>query len=228
IKKELAKKNIEEAISFAMTLNNLGVLYRKMRKYEEVEKCYRKVIRVLSEFKEKEEVKSHLASVFNNLGSLLVEQGKVAEGIHYLNKAINEYGKYLDLELKMKINLALAKGFEKLKDEKSSLHYFKAGLLSYLLFREYGMQSVNFIHLLEKAEKLADSEELKGDAKLTRLAILKLYYDRKIKELPKVKCGKIGEIILRAEKGKKRDFEVSSDEDRAILYLVTDLSGFGF
>ncbi len=225
IKKELAKDNIDDAISLAMSLNNLGVLYRKMKKFKEVEDCYRRVIKFLSKFKDKEITKIYLASAYNNLGSILIEQGKIPEGVELLNKVLSEYERHLDLELKMKTNLALAKGLEKLNDDRAPEYYFKAALLSYLLFREYGMQTVNFIHLLERVEKLAKDAKLKGDAKLTRLAILKLYYDKRLKELPEVKCGRIGELILKAERGKKEKFEANTEEDKAILYLINDLSG---
>jgi tetratricopeptide (TPR) repeat protein len=213
------RKRLKTSFDLAMTLNNLGIVYRNIGKIEEVEKCYKEILSIFRKLaEENEEYLPYLAGVLNNLGALYVETDRVAEGLKLVEEA---FGYDIPPELKAKCYLTAGKGFEKMGDERAAEYYLKAASISFTLFRQ-GIQSLNFIHWLEKVEKLA-SGKLRGDAILMKSAIFRVYYRFKV-DIPEIECSKRGELIIKALKGESiDDFRISSEEDMAVYILARDL-----
>lgn len=74
----------------ASTYNNLGIVYRKMRKYEKAEKCYIKAcdIRSMGYEKEKKTFEKSLAVVKSNYAYLLGEIGEIERAEQMVKEAI--------------------------------------------------------------------------------------------------------------------------------------------
>ncbi len=222
IRKEIALKDKNAIPAYAKTVNNLGVLYRRLKMPEKIEECYRGVVDMLRDLAGvSPELIPELATVLNNLASYYIEEGKPAEA-EKLIAEVMMYEDFLPPDIRMRYYMNLAKLLENRDRKTAGEYYFKAACLAFNLFKNYGYNAPNFIHLFEKAEKLADGE-ISGDAAIMKNAIMKFYY--KVDTVPPsgVKYSKRGELILKAARGEAMKFTVQSEEDATAHIIARDI-----
>ncbi len=222
IRKEIAQKDKSVIPEYAKTVNNLGVLYRRMKELDKVESCYMDVLDLLRDLAgTSPEFIPELATVLNNLASLYLEEGR-EEDAEKLIAEVMMYESFLPPDIRMRYYMNLAKILEKKDKQTAGEYYFKAACLAFNLFKNYGYNAPNFIHLFEKAERLAEGE-ISGDAAIMKNAIMKFYY--KVDTVPPsgVKYSKRGELILRAARGEAMKFVVQSEEDATAHIIARDI-----
>ena len=213
------KKN--RLVNVASIINNLGYLYKRMGKFDKAEKFYREAIRLYGKLaKDREDMLNNLITALSNLSSLYMSMGKVDNATELLEE-IKKYWDIMPIDLKATYYLILARSLESKNDAKAAEYYLKAGALGFILFRNYSVTVVNFMHCLDKAEQLG-SEELRGDATIIKAAILKKYYG--VKDFPEVQRFSIrGEAILKAMRGEEVKIDVKDEIDMVVQVLVNDL-----
>ncbi|RUM34202.1 MAG: hypothetical protein DSY33_02675 [Archaeoglobus sp.] len=222
IRKELARKDKTAIPDYAKTVNNLGVLYRRLKQLEKVEECYKDVIDMLRDVAgTSPELIPELATVLNNLASLYIDEGRL-EDAEKLVAEIMMYDRFLPPDIKMRYYMNLAKILENKDEQAAGEYYFKSACLAFNLFKSYGYNSPNFIHLFEKAEKLA-KDEISGDAAIMKSAIMRFYYRVDTAPPAGIKYSKRGELILRAAKGEAMNFVVQSEEDATAHIIARDI-----
>ncbi len=217
-----AKKDKSRLGNVAMLVNNLGYLYSRRKDLEKAERFYKEAIRLFGEIsKDRPEVIGNLATALSNLSSLYMNAGKVEKAMEILEE-IEGIWNEIPPDVRATFYMNLAKGLERKGDPKAAEFYLKAGALGFLVFRNYGMNAVNFMHCFDKAIQLGEGD-LKGDAELMKAVILKKYYGVK-SELPEVeRCGRRGKILIKASKGEKVEIEISDEVDMAVYILASEL-----
>ncbi len=218
-----SKEDKSKMINVASIVNNLGFLYSRKGDLEKAEKFYKEAIRLYSELsKENPEMLSNLTTALSNLSSLYMSSGNVDKAMNVL-EAIKEHWDAIPPDVRATFYLNLAKGLENRGDAKAAEFYLKAGALGFMIFRNYGITAVNFMHCLDKAEQLGD-EILKGDAKLIKSAIMKVYYGVK-SGLPEVSSyGKRGEALIKAQKGEVVSIDINDEVDMVVYVLANELA----
>ncbi len=218
-----SKEDKSKMKNVASIVNNLGYLYSRKGDLEKAEKFYKEAIRLFGDLsKENPEMLENLTTALSNLSSLYMSSGKI-DGAMEVLEAIKEHWNAIPPDVRATFYMNLARGLESRGDSKAAEFYLKAGALGFMVFRNYGVTAINFIHCLDKAEQLGEGE-LKGDAKLIKYAIMKIYYGVK-SELPNVEsCGKRGNAIIRASKGEKiEDIELRDEVDMTVYILANEL-----
>ncbi len=222
IRRELARKDSKIVPEYAKTVNNLGVLYRRMNEIEKVEECYKDALDLLRDLAgTSPELIPELATVLNNLASYYIEEGR-CEDAEKLVAEVMIYESFLPPDVRMRYYINLAKILENRDRKTAGEYYFKAACLAFNLFKNYGYNAPNFIHLFEKAEKLAEGE-ISGDAAIMKNAIMKFYYNVDTVPPSGVKYSKRGELILKAAKGEAMKFTVQSEEDATAHIIARDI-----
>ncbi len=218
-----SKEDRSKMTNVASIVNNLGFLYSRKGDLERAERFYKEAIRLYSELsKDNPEMLSNLTTVLSNLSSLYMSSGNIDEAMKVL-EVIKEHWDAIPPDVKATFYLNLAKGLENRGDAKAAEFYLKAGALGFMIFRNYGITAVNFMHCLDKAEQLGD-DKLKGDAKLIKSAIMKVYYGVK-SGLPEVSSyGKRGEILVKAQKGEVVNIEINDEVDMVVYVLANELA----
>ncbi len=222
IRKEMAKRG-EGIPELAKTLNNLAVLYRRLKKFDDVEKCCKMVIDLLRKLSaESQEFVPHLAAALNNLASLYIEEEKYEEAEKLVAEAL-KYEALIPPDVRLKCYINAAKVLEKRGDNSAGEYYFRSACLAFNLFRDYGYSSPNFVMLFDKAEKLSNGE-MQGDATIMKNVIMKFYYKVDTAVIPEgLQYSRRGEAILRAAKGEIFELDFKSEEDRTAYLIAKDV-----
>ncbi len=217
-----AKEDRSRLENVAMLVNNLGYIYSRKKDLEKAERFYREAIRLFGEIsKDRPEAVGNLATALSNLSSLYMNAGKVEKAMEILEEIKGLWDR-IPPDVRATFYMNLAKGLEKKGDSKAAEFYLKAGALGFLVFRNYGINAVNFMHCFDKAIQLG-GEDLKGDAELIKAVILKKYYGVK-SELPEIeRCGRRGEVLIKASKGERVEIEISDEVDMAVYILASEL-----
>jgi tetratricopeptide (TPR) repeat protein len=217
-----SKTDKERLINVASIINNLGYLYKRMGDLDKAERFYKEAVRIYGDLaKERKEMLRNLITALNNLSSLYMSKGKVDDAMDILEE-IKEHWDVIPPDLKATFYMLSARGLENKGDSKAAEFYFKAGALGFIVFRNFGVTPINFMHCLDKAEQLGEGS-LKGDAKIIKAAIMKKYYGVK-SEFPQVDTySSRGEAILKALKGEKVDVSVEDEIDMATFILANEL-----
>ncbi|GEM_PF-547307 len=218
-----SKEDSSRMTNVAMIVNNLGYLYSRKGDSEKAEKFYKEAIRLFGDLsKDDPDMLGNLVTALNNLSSLYMNTGNVDSAMDVL-EAIKEYWDVIPPDVKATFYMNLARGLESKGDAKAAEFYLKAGALGFMIFRNYGITAINFMHCFDKAEQLGKGD-LKGDAKLIKSVIMRMYYGVK-SELPEVeRYSKRGEIILKASNGERiENIELKDEVDMAVYILANEL-----
>ncbi len=219
-----AKEDKSKMTNVASIVNNLGYLYSRKGDLEKAEKFYKEAIRLFGELsKDNTNMLGNLVTALSNLSSLYMSGGNVDKAMEVL-EAIKEHWDAIPPDVKATFYMNLAKGLESKGDPKAAEFYLKAGALGFMVFRNYGITAINFMHCFDKAEQLGKGD-LKGDAKLIKSAIMRMYYGVK-SELPEVdSCSERGRIIIRASNGEKiESIELKDEVDMTVYILANELT----
>ncbi len=174
---ERAEKVLMEAFEVAKkfdprqagaVLNNLAVIYARLGRRKEAEILLKKALDMLDEFGRNVDV----ASVLQNLLPFLddVEIGDVLKKLEKFD---------LPYDLAAKVKYFKAKRLEKDgKMDDAAVNYLEAACLGFLAYRKFGLQSVNFIHCLDKVCEI--SSELASKAETLKQLIMKYYFGANI------------------------------------------------
>lgn len=211
----------EDIPGVATGYHNLAAVYKLQERVEEAENTYKELIEYLDENAE-EKNRGFIAEAKNGLAAYYTKLGKADEAL----EIVYDIMKDLELlpEIRVGVYITAAKAQEQKNEKELAADlYMKAASLSFILFRNYGLYIANFLFYLEKVEELA-SGDLKGDASLMKLGILKNYYGEKKMEIHEIECGERGQMILHAVKGKSiNEFKVESQEDKAAYVIANDI-----
>ncbi len=223
---ELRKSKEDEGrmANVASIVNNMGYLYSRKGDIEKAEKFYKEAIRLFGDISKKNpEMLRNLVTALSNLSSLYMNSGNI-DGAMEVLEAIKEHWDAIPPDVRATFYMNLARGLESKGDSKAAEFYLKAGALGFMVFRNYGITAINFMHCFDKAEQLGE-EDLKGDAKLIKSVIMRMYYGVK-SELPEVdSCSERGKIIIRASNGEKiENIELKDEVDMAVYILANELS----
>ena len=93
-------------------LNNLGVIYRKLDKYDDAIRIYHRSLQIKEELNDRK----GLANTYHNLGSAHVHQGKQAEAIQYFEQARQLFTELGDLTEVQSVSMGIGTGYFKLGD----------------------------------------------------------------------------------------------------------------
>lgn len=201
--------------------HNLAAVYKLQERVEDVEYTYQELIDYLNN-NASENDRAFIAEAKNGLAAYYAKLGRPDDALEIVHEILKD----LELlpEIRTGVYLTAAKAQEqKGENELAADLYMKAASLSFILFRTYGIYISNFLYYLEKVEELA-SGELRGDASLMKLGILKNYYGEKKMEIHEIECGERGQMILHAVKGKSiSNFKVESQEDKAAYIIANDI-----
>ncbi len=221
LREELSKKNDERV---AELLNNLGYLYSKRGDFEKAERYYKEALRVYSGL-EDPKAKMNMSAVLSNLSSLYVNSGNL-DGAREILEILERKKDEIPPDVKATFYMNLAKIFEtRGEKEKASELYLKAGALGFLVFRNYGVNAVNFMHCFDKAEQLG-RDELKGDAKVIKAVIMRMYYGVKSSPPEVEVCGWKGKALMDAWKGNRTEIKLEDEVDMAVYVLANELLRF--
>ncbi len=204
----------------AEIVNNLGFVYSRSKNYEKAERFYKEALRIYNDLNDVKGVTTAL----NNLCSIYV----TTQNYEKAKDVISTIEKIGDMppDLKAKYYFLKAKVLEsdgKLED--AMKNYFKAGALGFLIFRNFGINAVNYMHSLDKAEEIAkrlNLKELAGDIFVLKSAIAKVYFGIR-RSIADVECGERGRAILNALKGYDTNVEVRDEVDSAFFVILQDL-----
>lgn len=217
-----AKKDKERLKSVASILNNLGYVYSRAKNFDKAEKFYREALRIYNDLNDVE----GFTTVLNNLSSLYISTQKVDQAKEMLKMI--EKVENISPDLKAKYYFLKAKVLERERNLEDAMNYYlKAGALGFLVFRNFGMNAVNYMHSLDKAEEIAkrlNLKEVAGDIFVLKSAISKVYFGIR-REIGEVHCGERGKALLKALKGEKVDVAVRDEVDSAIYVIVRDSVG---
>ena len=221
LKEELSKKNDEKV---AELLNNLGYLYSKKGDLEKAERYYKEALRVYSALDDPK-AKMNMSAVLSNLSSLYMNSGNL-DGAEEILEVLESKSDEIPPDVKATFYMNLAKALEMKGDnERASEFYLKAGALGFLVFRNYGVNAVNFMHCFDKAEQLGKGK-LKGDAKMMKAVIMRMYYGVKASPPEVEEYGWRGRALMDAWKGKRAEIKLEDEVDMAIYVLANELMHF--
>jgi tetratricopeptide (TPR) repeat protein len=154
-------KNREDVRELGVILNNLAVIYMREKRAKEAEILLKKAFEMF----EKAELIEELASVIQNLLSLVEPDDDLLTKLEMMENRLSP-------DLAAKIKFIKAKNAEKRGNtEIAASYYTDAACLSFIAYRNFGFQSVNFIHCFEKARELGTVE-----AETIKNAILRVYF----------------------------------------------------
>ncbi len=187
-------KTTGDARQIGMLLNNLAVVYMRGGRKREAGMILRMALDAIEECGEDESI----AAVLQNLLPFL-DEGEIERVMERLEKFEN-----LPLDLRAKVVYFRAKKAEQSGNGVSSELYMKAACLAFLAYRNFGYQSINFMHCLDKV--IEAGGEIGKDAITLKKLILRYYYGSQKVELDlDSRAGKMLKAILRGE-------EVEGDE----------------
>ncbi len=206
----------------AEIVNNLGYVYSRSGNYEKAERFYKEALRIYNELNDVKGV----VTALNNLCSIYVNTKRFedAKEIISLIESVRE----VPPDLKAKYYFLKAKVVENENPETALELYFKAGSLGFLVFRNFGINAINYMHALDKAEEIAErlkDDKTAGDVFLLKSTIAKIYFGVK-KEIANVKCGERGKALLTALRGQDAKVEVRDEIDSAFYVVINDLINF--
>jgi tetratricopeptide (TPR) repeat protein len=160
---EMAKEKRDRRL-IGMLLNNLAVVYQRSGKKREAEMLLKMALNALEEVGED----LSIAAVLQNLLPFLDEKD--------LERVMERLDRFeeLPIDLKAKISYFKAKKAESNGIEKAAKHYMDAACLAFMAYRNFGFQSINFMHCLDKV--IESNTELSEDATVLKKLILKYYY----------------------------------------------------
>ncbi len=218
LREELSKKNDDKV---AELLNNLGYLYSRKGDLEKAEKYYKEALRVYSTLDDPKS-KMNMSAVLSNLSSLYMNSGNL-DGAKEILEVLKRKSYDVPPDVRATFYMNLAKVFEKSGEkERASELYLKAGALGFLVFRNYGINAVNFMHCLDKAGRLGKGE-LKGDAKVMKAVIMRMYYGVKSSPPEVEEYGWRGKVLMDAWRGKRVEIRLEDEVDMAVYVLANDL-----
>ncbi|MBA3647058.1 MAG: tetratricopeptide repeat protein [Chitinophagales bacterium] len=138
-------------------LMNIGTVYQKLKKFQEAEECIRQSIELARVFGRKNYECNGLCC----LGECFMEQKRDREAIHLLEEARAEAEQYALKETLYKIQLALARAYERRNDFKKSLIYFKSSTaLREELVNEESSRKNKGLMLLHEVETAKRDKEI--------------------------------------------------------------------
>ncbi|ADB58105.1 tetratricopeptide repeat protein [Archaeoglobus profundus] len=214
-----SRKDEDSLKRVAEIVNNLGYVYSRSKNYEKAERFYKEALRIYNDLNDVKGVTTAL----NNLCSIYVTTQNYEKAKEIID-AIERVGD-MPPDLKAKYYFLKAKVLER-DDPKSALElYVKAGALGFLIFRNFGINAVNYMHSLDKAEEIAkrlNLKELAGDVFVLKSAIAKVYFGIR-RNIADVECGERGKAILNALKGYDTSVEVRDEVDSAFFVILQDL-----
>ena len=216
----MVSKREENLKRVAEIVNNLGYIYSRSKNYEKAERFYKEALRIYNDLNDVKGV----TTVLNNLCSIYVTTQNYDKAKDVIG-AIEKIGD-LPPDLKAKFYFLKAKILEgdgKLDD--AMIHYFKAGALGFLVFRNFGVNAINYMHALDKAEEIAEKlnlNELSGDVFVLKSAIAKIYFGIK-NSIVSVECGERGKTVLKVLKGEDASLKVEDEIDFAFYVLIQDI-----
>ncbi len=147
---EIKREIGADARELGVILNNLAVIYLQERRRREAEILLRKALEIF----EGTEFTEEFASVVQNLISFVNPEDVDDAVLEKLRSLAN-----ISPDLSAKVEFIRAKKLERFgKTEEAGRSYLRAGCLSFIAYRNFGMQSVNFVHCFEKAEELGIKE----------------------------------------------------------------------
>jgi len=220
LKKDVLKG--EDIPSIARIYQRLAETFWKQDRLDEAEKTFKEMLEFLEGVCEGDNL-SVLAGARSALASFYVDTGRSDDALEVVHRVMSDFN--LIPETRTRVYMIGAKAYE-LKGERDLAAdlYMKAACLSFILFRQYGIYVTNFLFLLEKVEELS-SGEMRGDATLMRQAIMRNYYGAKKLVIQDIECGKKGQMILNAVKGKSiSSFKVESQEEMAAYLIANDIN----
>ncbi|WP_202318974.1 tetratricopeptide repeat protein [Archaeoglobus neptunius] len=173
-----------------MLLNNLAVVYQREGRKREASMLLKMALDVLDEYGEEVSI----AAVLQNFLPLL-EESEVEEILERLEKVEN-----LPMDLKAKILYFKAKKAEKEgKADEAAKLYMDAGCLAFLAYRNFGFQSINFMHCFDKV--IESEGDLSKDAETLKKLILRYYYgSQKVEPTFEGRAGRLIKAILQGER----------------------------
>jgi len=216
-----AKLEPERMGRVASILNNLGFVYSKGGNFEKAERFYKEALRIYNEINDVEGV----ITALNNLCSIYIANERFGEAKEILNtlKGLSEFPP----DLKAKYHFLRAKILEREGNLDMAIEdYVKSGALGFLVFRNFGINAVNYMHAFDKAEEIAKRigrEELAGDIFIIKCAIGKIYFGIR-RGIGEVRCGSRGKIILKALRGEDVKFDVVDELDSVVFVITRDLN----
>lgn len=210
----------EDVSAIATVYQKLADVYRKQNRLKEAEDVFKEMLEFLESSCEDNLI---LDAARADLASFYVDTDRPDDALEIIHKVMSDFN--LIPEIRTRLYITGAKAYELKGDKEHAADlYMKAASLSFILFRQYGVYVANFIFLLEKVEELS-SGELRGDATLMRQAIMKNYYGAKKLVIRDIECGKKGQMILNAVKGKSiSSFKVESQEEMAAYLIANDIN----
>lgn len=213
-----AEKYLMEAFNLAktsgdrrqigMVLNNLAVVLLRSGRKGEAGMLLKMALDAIEECEDD----NSIAAVLQNLLPFLndTESDKVVKKL--------EKFKNLPPDLRAKIAYFKAKKAERLENiEQASRLYMDAGCLAFLAYRNFGHQSVNFMHCFDKVIELGG--ELADDAKTIKELILRYYYgNQKVEPSFESKAGRIIKSLIHG-----KEIEACSVFENVLRIIATDL-----
>lgn len=220
--REQAEKYLVEALNTARTtgdqrligmlLNNLAVVYQRSGRKREAGTLLKMALDLM------EDNNPNLAAVLQNILPFLDEK-EVEEVLSRLEKIEN-----LQPDLQAKIVYFKARKAEKKGEIREALNlYMEAGCLAFLAYRNFGFQSINFMHCFDKV--IEGGGEMAEDALSIKKLILKYYYGNQSVE-PSFD-SRLGRIIEKIINGESLEEEVVLTGVLAdtIRVIARDISG---
>jgi len=223
--RDWAEKYLIEAFNIAkakrnprvmgMLLNNLAVVYQRSGRKREAGMLLKMALEAIEEYKED----ASLAAVLQNMLPFL-EEPEVEDVLSRIEKIKN-----LPLDLKAKIAYFKAKKAENEGKIQDALNlYMEAGCLAFLAYRNFGFQSINFMHCFDKL--IEAGGEVAEDALTLKKLILRYYYGSQSVELSfESRAGRIIKAIVQGEKFEEKG--AFADTLRVIAGDIVKAGGHG-
>ncbi|WP_457550033.1 tetratricopeptide repeat protein [Archaeoglobus sp.] len=215
-----SRKDEENLRRVAEILNNLGYIYSRSKNYEKAERFYKEALRIYNDLNDVNGV----TTVLNNLCSIYVTTQNYNKAKDVMS-AIEKVGD-LPPDLKAKYHFLKGKILESDgKLEEAMTDYFKAGALGFVVFRNFGVNAINYMHALDKAEEIAEKlgkNDVAGDIFVLKSAIGKIYFGIR-RTIVNVECGERGKNVLKVLKGKDASLKVEDEIDFAFYVLIQDV-----
>jgi tetratricopeptide (TPR) repeat protein len=173
-----------------MLLNNLAVVYQRSGRKREAGMLLKMALDAIEECEED----ASLAAVLQNMLPFL-DEAEAEDVLSRLEKIEN-----LPLDLKAKIVYFKAKKAEREGKLQEALNlYMEAGCLAFLAYRNFGFQSVNFMHCFDKL--IEAGGEMAEDALTLKKLILRYYYgSQNVEPSFDSRTGRIIKAIVQGEK----------------------------
>jgi len=203
-------KTTGDARQIGMLLNNLAVVYMRGGRKREAGMILRMALDAIEECGEDESI----AAVLQNLLPFL-DDAEIERVMERLEKFKN-----LPLDLRAKVVYFKAKKAEQSGNGVSSELYMKAACLAFLAYRNFGYQSINFMHCLDKV--IEAGGESGRDAMTLKKLILRYYYGSQTVELDlNSRAGEMLKAMLRGESVEEN--EGDSDLISVLKVIAQDL-----